>query len=159
MNESSENPVDWQERLGGNPTPIENAVGIEDYRVKLTSFRDNRGNLTVLQDVEFLAGIRRVFFVYGSTLGSIRGDHAHFDCHQVLIASSGWTDVYVESPLRKHFIVRIDTPEFGLVIPPRHWACQYRRSNEAVLTVLASHLYSESDYIRNYSAWEELISS
>ena len=146
--------VEWHNRLDDSPRSIREEGSFEGYRIRLSKFEDERGSLSVIETNPQLPELSRVFFVYGSTLKSRRGDHSHLECTQLLIASSGWTDVYVESPQRNFFCVRIDDPSFGLLIPPKHWACQYCRSNESVLTVLASHQYSENDYIREYAKWE-----
>ncbi len=37
------------------------------------------------------------------------------------------------------------------------WATQYNYSSDAVLMVLASHLYDANDYIRNYDEYLSLV--
>ena len=44
----------------------------------------------------------------------------------------------------------LDTPNRGLLIESEVWREMYDFSSDAVLMVLASELYDESDYIRNY---------
>ena len=56
---------------------------------------------------------------------------------------------------REEFI--LDKPDVALYIPPKIWAVQYKHSHDAVLLVLASHSYDESDYIRNYDQYREYI--
>lgn len=158
MTNRTEVGFSWESRFHPSPTDLQDYQSLEAYRVALTTFEDERGSLSVLNGHQTLGEIKRVFFVYGSTLHSKRGDHSHFKCSQVLISSSGWTDVYLETPTREFFCVRLSSPHFGLLIPPHHWACQYRRSNEAVLTVMASEHYSEQDYIRDYEKWDLLVS-
>ena len=46
--------------------------------------------------------------------------------------------------------VALATPQIGLYIPPMVWGIQYSYSPDALLLVLASDVYSASDYIRNY---------
>jgi hypothetical protein len=41
-------------------------------------------------------------------------------------------------------------------MPPMTWGTQYKYSHDAVLLVLASHVYDAEDYIRSY---DEFISS
>lgn len=149
----------WESRFETSPIEIQDHQSLDAYRVTLTTFDDERGSLSVLNGHQTFDEIRRVFFVYGSTLHSKRGDHSHHNCSQVLISSSGWTDVYLETPTHEFFCIRLSSPRFGLFIPPLHWACQYRRSNEAVLTVMASDSYSEQDYIREYQKWHSLVSN
>ena len=54
--------------------------------------------------------------------------------------------------------VRLDDPNHALHVPPRVWASQFAFSPDAVLTVLASHAYEESDYIRTYDEFTRFIS-
>lgn len=159
MTNPNEAGSNWESRFHHSPIDIQDYQSLETYRVALITFDDERGSLSVLNGHQTLDEIKRVFFVYGSTLQSKRGDHSHFNCSQVLISSSGWTDVYLETPTREYFCVRLSSPRFGLLIPPLHWACQFRRSNEAVLTVMASEPYSEQDYIRVYEEWELVVSN
>ena len=153
----SNNANPWLARLDPSPKRVSDGGVKSEFLVELDSFHDSRGSLTVLQSHPSLPKIERIFVVYGSALTSIRGDHAHHTCTQILVSTSGWTDVYLETPKREFICIRLDDPRFGILIPPRHWGSQYQRSNGAVLTVVASHLYDSADYIRSYADWEAQI--
>lgn len=47
--------------------------------------------------------------------------------------------------------ILLDSPEIGLHIPPMIWSVQSNYSRDAVLVVLASHVYDPNDYIRDYT--------
>ena len=51
----------------------------------------------------------------------------------------------------------MDNPCEGLYIENDIWREMYDFSPDAVLLVLASELYDEADYIRNYDAFLEFI--
>jgi UDP-2-acetamido-3-amino-2,3-dideoxy-glucuronate N-acetyltransferase len=148
--------MSWSDRLVERPRSAEELLELGSTTLlhTLWGFRDQRGSLVVAQASEIIGQVERVFFVYGSTVDSIRGDHAHRECAQLVMAPAGWTDIYIESPNGNYFTVRLSDPKFAVLIPPMHWACQYRRSNEAVLAVAASHKYCENDYIRDYQEWK-----
>jgi acetyltransferase-like isoleucine patch superfamily enzyme len=122
----------------------------------LTQATDMRGSLAA---IEFASQCpftpKRLFFVYGVPSTQVRGEHAHFQCHQFLIAVAGFVSVSVDDGKDRDSII-LDSPNLGLYIPPLTWGSQYRFSHDAVLAVLASHEYDESDYIRDYESFRKI---
>ena len=53
--------------------------------------------------------------------------------------------------------ILLDRPDVGLHVPPMVWATQFDYSPEARLLVLASDVYDEDDYIRNYDDFAALV--
>ena len=53
--------------------------------------------------------------------------------------------------------VLLDKPYEGLYIPNNIWREMYDFSQDAVLMVLASELYDEQDYIRDYQRFMKYI--
>jgi len=94
--------------------------------------------------------INRVFYLYDIPGGEERGAHAHKDCHQLLIAASGAFDIMLDDGKSKR-MVTLNRPYMGLHIPPGVWAAEMGFSSGAICLVIASHKYSESDYIRDYT--------
>jgi acetyltransferase-like isoleucine patch superfamily enzyme len=124
----------------------------------LTRAVDMRGNLAALEfDSQCPFAPKRLFMVHGVPNKSIRGEHAHFKCHQFLIAVSGSVTVSVDDGKSRGSVV-LESPSIGLHIPPLVWGTQYQFSNDAVLAVLASHNYDDSDYIRDYNAYIQIVS-
>ena len=100
---------------------------------------------------------KRLFMVHGVPNKSVRGEHAHHECHQFLIAASGSVTVSVDDGENRGSVV-LNSPDRGLYIPPLTWGSQYQFSSDAVLLVLASHEYDDADYIRDYSKYLEVVS-
>ena len=124
----------------------------------LTQAVDMRGNLAAIEFASQCPFVpMRLFMVHGVPSKSVRGEHAHFTCHQFLIAASGSVAVVIDDGKNRGSVV-LDNPAIGLYIPPLTWGSQYRFSNDAVLLVLASHEYSDADYIRDYRKYLEIIS-
>lgn len=121
--------------------------------VSLFYFTDKRGSLASLDFDCLPFSPNRFFFVFDSGTKTLRGDHAHKACTQLLVSLSGWTDIAVESPSRETMFLKLDSVSLGVIIPPRFWASQVSRSHGSVLGVFASHAYDESDYIRSYDQW------
>ncbi len=93
--------------------------------------------------------IRRVFWAYFTPEDVIRGFHAHYETQMILIAVAGKIKVTTEMPdgLSNQFV--LERPSEGVFLPKLCWhTMQY--SHNAVQLVLASTLYSEPDYIRDY---------
>jgi dTDP-4-dehydrorhamnose 3,5-epimerase-like enzyme len=117
----------------------------------LTQAVDMRGSLAAMEfasQCPFMP--KRLFIVHGVPNKSVRGEHAHHQCHQFLIAASGSVTVSVDDGKNRGSVV-LDSPDRGMYIPPLTWGSQYQFSSDAVLLVLASHEYDDADYIREYS--------
>ena len=116
----------------------------------LNHVEDLRGDLCVAEwnsDIPFEP--QRIFYVYGVPNTSVRGEHAHKQCHQFLVCVHGSVSVVVDDGKSREEYV-LDRPWLGLHLAPRIWGVQYKYSSDAVLMVLASHTYDSNDYIRSY---------
>ena len=117
---------------------------------QLNKFHDPEGNLTVVsENVHVPFPINRVFYSYDIPGGEDRGAHAHKECHQFIIAASGSFEVVLDDGTNKRTIA-LNRPFWGLHVPPGIWASEQSFSSGSICLVLASHGYSEDDYIRNY---------
>jgi UDP-2-acetamido-3-amino-2,3-dideoxy-glucuronate N-acetyltransferase len=122
--------------------------GVTVHRLQMAV--DLRGSLVAAQAPDHLPFVpRRAFLVYDVPGKDVRGEHAHRQCHQYLIAARGSLAVIVDSGREREEIL-LDRPELGLYLPPMVWAVQHQFSRDAVLLVLASDPYDPADYIRNY---------
>lgn len=97
----------------------------------------------------------RYFIVSEVPNQEIRGEHAHLECHQLLICVSGEVMVAIDDGSARGEVL-LDRSDVALHLPPRVWASQYKYSADATLLVLASHTYDESDYIRDYDRFRAL---
>ena len=97
-----------------------------------------------------------VFYLYDIPGGEDRGAHAHKECHQVLIAASGSFEVELDDGKNKRTVF-LNRPYFGLHIPPGIWAAERGFSSGSICLVLASHTYSEVDYIREYNDYLKFV--
>lgn len=139
---SLDNPVLWHIN---RPSVYDCSV------VDLPKYMFDEGNLTWVErnkNVPF--DIQRVFYLYDIPGGEARGAHAHRQCHQFLIAASGAFEVVLDDGVNKRTVM-LNRPFCGLHIPPGIWAAEQGFSSGSVCLVLASAIYDESDYIRNYN--------
>lgn len=119
---------------------------------------DERGQLVAIEggaDVPF--EIKRIFFIYGTTVGLPRGNHAHYKTLQYLIAVSGSCKVTLDTGFEKNTYT-LDSRNVGLLQQELVWGVMHDFSEDCVLLVLASDHYDESDYIRDYSVFVREVS-
>lgn len=119
-------------------------------QVSLTTFSDARGDLGVAE-IRDLCGFAapRFYFLYGGV--GARGAHAHRRLRQLMIALAGTVEIVVDSGREKKKYI-LDTRTKGLEINPVVWR-DLVLSSDAVLGVLASEPYDESEYIRDYQTF------
>ena len=99
------------------------------------------------RDLPFV--VRRSFLIYNVPNAEVRGEHAHRQCEQFLMAVKGSVRVRVDDGRQREEFC-LDSPGLGLHLPPMVWGTQYRYSEGAMLLVLASLPYDPADYIRDY---------
>lgn len=125
--------------------------------VSLPQFGDSRGNLVVGEsEKELPFVVRRLFIVRDVPSNEERGMHAHKLCHQFLICVSGSVSAIADNGLQQ-IEVNLDSPTVGLYMPPLTWGKQFKYSEDAVLLVLASDAFDESDYIHNYDEFLNVV--
>lgn len=128
--------------------------------INLPKFNDrNKGNLTFIQNNSKIPfRIKRIFYLYDIPGGESRGAHAHKKCNQFLIATSGSFHVELNDGFNT-IKYELNNPDFGLFIPPGIWASEVNFSSGSTCLVLASHIYDENDYIRNYNDYLKIFKS
>ena len=111
---------------------------------------DERGQLIAIEeqkDIPF--AIKRVYYMYDTGKGVVRGHHAHKKLQQILVCVHGSCKIRLDNGTEKK-VVALEKPYEGLYVSNAMWREMYDFSPDAVLMVLASEYYTEDDYIRNY---------
>ena len=117
---------------------------------------DERGMLVALEqygDIPF--EIKRVYYMYQTKKDVRRGFHAHKSLQQILVCIHGSCKVLLDNGTEKETL-SLERPYEGLYVANNMWREMYDFSEDAVLLVLASEMYQEEDYIRDYEeflAW------
>lgn len=118
---------------------------------------DTRGMLVALEEnKEIPFRIKRVYYMYDTGTNVRRGYHAHKKLEQILICVHGACTIHLDNGKNVEE-VRLDKPYEGLYIANNIWREMYDFTEDAVLMVLASELYDESDYIRDYQQFMSYI--
>lgn len=161
----------WKRELsGGVPVAAGNGLrqeweydfdrrnSLDDCRiVDLSRHCHPNGSLTVVDNVDNIFPVKRVFYLYDVPGDSERGGHSHFRAHEFIIAASGSFDVTLTdgTDQRKFSLNR---PYKALYIPNGIWRSLDNFSSGSVSLVLTSELYSEADYCRSMARYKEIYS-
>ena len=118
--------------------------------IELPRINDARGNLSFVEGHSHIPfAIQRVYYLYDVPGGAERGGHGHKELQQLIIAMSGSFDVVLDDGYEKKRF-HLNRSYNGLYVCPMIWRELDNFSSGAVCLVLASNLYDESDYYRDY---------
>jgi len=118
--------------------------------INIPVVEDARGNLAVIQKDVIPFEFKRVYYLFDVPTNAYRGGHAHKDQQEFLIPLSGSFEVILDNGFEKK-IYFMNKPNVGLLIPTGYWRELQNFSSGAVCLVLASDVFSEDDYIRDYN--------
>lgn len=119
----------------------------------ITKVHDTRGNLSVIEGDAIPFEMKRVYYLYDIPSGGRRGGHSHKNCHELLVALSGSFDVILNDGNEKK-TVTLNKPNVGLLIPNGIWRELENFSSGSVCLVLASEVFEEEDYVRDFEAYK-----
>ncbi len=97
--------------------------------------------------------VKRVYWIHALSAGEGRGQHAHRDTQQLLIAMSGRMQIRLSDGVRTDQYL-LDSPIRALWIPSGLWRDIVVLDDDAVLLSMASTHFDEADYIRDYDAFQ-----
>lgn len=125
--------------------------------IDLPKIIDSRGNLTVAEENKNVPfNIKRVYWVYDVPGGECRGGHAHKQCLEFIVAVSGSFTVTLDNGEEKKTYL-LNHPYQGLLVDTAIWRTLDDFSSGAVCMVMASELFEEEDYIRDYDEFVKYI--
>jgi dTDP-4-dehydrorhamnose 3,5-epimerase-like enzyme len=118
--------------------------------IAIPKIPDTRGNLSVIENDLIPFEIKRVYYLYDVPAGAERGGHAHKEQKEFLIALSGSFDVILNDGFIEKRIT-LNKPFEGLLITEGIWRELKNFSSGSVCLVLASAVFEEEDYIREFN--------
>lgn len=117
--------------------------------LKIPVVEDVRGNLGVIDSGFLPFEFKRVYYLFDVPSNAFRGGHSHIKQQEVLIALSGSFEVTVNDGNKRGSYL-LNKPNVGLLIPAGIWRELENFSSGAVCLVLASDIFMEEDYIRDF---------
>lgn len=119
--------------------------------IRLSKIHNRAGNITIVEnnrDIPF--NVKRIYHLYDIPSNETRGGHAHKELYQLVIGASGSFNINLYDGVNDKTIF-LNRPDYGLLIVPGIWRDLSNFSSGSVCLVLASEIYCENDYIRNYN--------
>lgn len=116
---------------------------------------DVRGNLAFIQNDILPFEFKRIYYLFDVPSNAFRGGHSHINQHEILIALSGSFEVVLDDGVEKKPFL-LNKPNVGLHITTGIWRELQNFSSGAVCLVVASDVFDEADYVRDY---EEFLAS
>lgn len=113
------------------------------------------GYISIAEHLDLPFEIKRVYWTYFTPDEVIRGNHAHKQLQQILIAVTGQVEVEIISLHGERYTFQLNRPHLCLYLPSMCWRT-LKFSHNAVLVCLASMHYEESDYIRDLNEFTSL---
>ncbi len=129
--------------------------------MKITTFNfpirgDDRGSLVAIEEsLDIPFPLRRVYYIFNTGHDVRRGSHAHHTLRQVLVCVHGSCKIRLDDGRERAEVV-LDRASTGILVDRMIWHEMYDFSEDCVLLALASDLYDEGDYIRNYDEFAAL---
>ena len=152
--------IDGQVQSEASPVvkgPLKNVTEVMIYDMPVIT--DLRGTISAGEiEANLPFQPQRYFVVFDVPGKEVRGEHAHKQCHQVLVCLRGHVSVMVDNGRERQEIL-LNSPSLGLHVPPMIWAVQYKYSEDALLLVIASQKYDSNDYIRSYDHFLQAIAT
>jgi hypothetical protein len=118
--------------------------------IEIPKIENSLGNIAVIENDVIPFEIKRVYYLYDIPSSAVRGGHSHKELQQVLIAISGSFDVVLKDG-KTQKKVTLNKPSKGLLIGNNIWRELENFSSGAVCLVIASQVFDEADYIRDYN--------
>lgn len=124
---------------------------IADIQIlSIPKIHDTRGNLSVIEGDVIPFVMKRVYYLYDVPSGAERGGHSHKVQQEFLVALSGSFDVVLTDG-QEQKTVTLNKPNEGLLIPNGIWRELENFSSGSVCLVIASDVFEEADYLRDYN--------
>lgn len=113
------------------------------------------GYISVAEKENLPFNPKRIYWTYFTPEDVERGGHAHIELEQILVAVAGKIDLKIETITGEAFEFILDSPDKGVYIPKKSWRTM-KYTHNAVQMCIASIVYDEKDYIRDYNDFLKL---
>jgi len=133
---------------------MDNRIKVKNSRfIELPKIVDGTdGIISVAENFNHIPfSIQRVYYIYGlNNPEAIRGKHAHRQLEQVLFCINGSCRIGLDDGFNRQNI-SLTKPNQGIYLGIELWHTMEKFSDNCILMVLASDVYKEDDYIRDYN--------
>lgn len=128
---------------------------MKPYWLTINTHKDHRGSLSFLEKSNGLPfDVKRIYYLYDVPITHTRGHHSHHELEQVFICLNGSFEISLHDGVVNRTFY-LNDPARALFVPKRTWRVLENFAHNTVCLVLASHEYSEEDYIRDFTLFLE----
>lgn len=117
--------------------------------IEIPKIEDTRGNIAVIENEVIPFEIKRVYYLFDVPSSAKRGGHSHINQLELLLPLSGSFNVVLNDGNETQTIT-LNKPDKGLLIKSNIWRELENFSSGAVCLVIASGVFDEEDYIRDF---------
>jgi dTDP-4-dehydrorhamnose 3,5-epimerase-like enzyme len=118
--------------------------------IEIPKILDHRGNIAIIEKETLPFDFKRVYYLYDVPSSASRGGHSHKNQEEFLVALSGSFDVILNDGKTTQKVT-LNKPDKGLLISTGIWRELDNFSSGAICMVLASDVFDEEDYIRDFN--------
>jgi mannose-6-phosphate isomerase-like protein (cupin superfamily) len=113
------------------------------------------GYISIAENENLPFEVKRIYWTYFTPESVERGGHSHYNLEQVLVAMAGKIIITIETLDGVKDEFTLENPNQGLYIPKNTWRTM-KYTHNAVQMCIASSVYNEKDYIREYQQFKSL---
>ena len=118
--------------------------------IEIPKILDHRGNIAIIEKETLPFDFKRVYYLYDVPSSASRGGHSHKKQEEFLVALSGGFDVILNDGKTTQKVT-LNKPDKGLLISTGIWRELDNFLSGAICMVLASDVFDEEDYIRDFN--------
>lgn len=125
--------------------------------INLPKVLDDRGNLSFIEENNHIPfKIKRIYWIYDVPGGEFRGSHAFKETEELIVALSGSFEVVLHDGKQERRFL-LNRSYYGVYVPKMIWRKLENFSTNSLALILASTVYKESDYIRDFDHFLTLL--
>ena len=134
---------------------LENIVEPKIFNIKQNKNSNISGILNVIENGEhILFNLKRIFYVHGAEIGTIRGNHANMKQAMIILSITGSHKIDLEINSR-HYNFNMSSINEYLVVPKKTWIKYEVTSPNSILLVLCHDVFKSNDYINDYNLFKK----
>jgi len=120
---------------------------------------DARGSVNFLEVGKALDFVpKRIFWLHHVAPGQWRGRHGHRESQLLFVAMNGACKAHLDDGVLKETVV-LDDPTQALYMAPWVWHELTDFAPQTAIMVIASSLYDEAEYLRDYDIFKRELGS
>ncbi len=123
--------------------------------INLPKIPDERGNLSFIEENKHIPfKIARTYWIYDVPGGEHRGGHAFKETEELIVALSGSFDVVLHNG-KDEICFSLNRSYNGIYVLKMIWRKLENFSTNSLALIVASTVYLESDYIRDFETFKK----